>query len=188
MSEIPNWFNLVEENFRHIFPNPIETEFHALQLGAFSGDASVWILENLLRHSGSTLTDVDTWQGSDETPHHELDFSEVEALYDERVAPFRAKVKKNKATTQGFFDTNPIGVFDFIYIDADHTASGVLSDAVRSHPLLKPGGIMAFDDYGWHSGIGQYEEPKAGVDAFLSAYGNKYLVLGVGWQFWLRKL
>ncbi len=39
--------------------------------------------------------------------------------------------------------------YDFIYIDADHTTVGVLLDAELSWPLLKSGGIMAFDDLTW---------------------------------------
>ena len=192
MSGFPNWFQTIESNFRHVFPVPVETEFHALQLGVFTGDASLWIAENLLRHPDSTLTDVDTWQGSDETPHHELDFGKVEAFYDARLAPWlsTATVEKNKMTTREWFRSFPTitDAFDLIYIDADHTAAGVLEDAVNAHSLLKSGGVLAFDDYGWTSGIGVHEEPRLGIDAFLAVYGNKYETIGVGWQVWLRKL
>ena len=40
-----------------------------------------------------------------------------------------------------------INNFDLIYIDASHYAPDVLSDAVLAFKLLKPGGILIFDDY-----------------------------------------
>jgi predicted O-methyltransferase YrrM len=42
--------------------------------------------------------------------------------------------------------------FDFIYIDGSHVAPDVLLDAAMSFALLKPGGILAFDDYDWSPG------------------------------------
>jgi len=39
--------------------------------------------------------------------------------------------------------------FDFIYIDGDHSTKAVLEDFTLSFPLLKPNGIMVFDDYNW---------------------------------------
>ena len=42
------------------------------------------------------------------------------------------------------------GAFDFIYIDGSHMRVDVLLDAVLAWQLLKPGGIMALDDYEWN--------------------------------------
>ena len=36
---------------------------------------------------------------------------------------------------------------DLIYIDGSHLAKDVLSDAILSWKLLKPSGVMIFDDY-----------------------------------------
>ncbi len=37
--------------------------------------------------------------------------------------------------------------FDWIYLDGRHDYDGVLQDFYASWPLLKPGGVMVFDDY-----------------------------------------
>ncbi len=42
---------------------------------------------------------------------------------------------------------------DLIYIDADHTRPGCLSDIVCYYSLLKPGGIMFGDDYTEEKGV-----------------------------------
>ena len=39
--------------------------------------------------------------------------------------------------------------FDFIYIDGDHVPHQVMLDALLSWKILKVGGVMGFDDYGW---------------------------------------
>jgi predicted O-methyltransferase YrrM len=37
---------------------------------------------------------------------------------------------------------------DFLFIDADHTASGVRADYAMYNPLVRPGGMIAFHDIG----------------------------------------
>ena len=58
-----------------------------------------------------------------------------------------------------------IAVFDLVFIDGGHKSDEVLQDAVLCWPLLKPGGVMVFDDYG-----GRASKTRKGIDAFLSAY------------------
>jgi predicted O-methyltransferase YrrM len=78
--------------------------------------------------------------------------------------------------------------YDFIYIDGSHQASDVLEDAVLAFPLLKEGGIMIFDDYTWGAGMGYYEIPKPGIDAFISIYGDQLKVLEKNSQVVIAKL
>ena len=61
-------------------------------------------------------------------------------------------------------------------------------DAVLGFELLKPGGVMIFDDYLWESMPRPIERPKIAVDAFLAAYADKLEVLQPrGWQIAIRK-
>jgi len=90
---------------------------------------------------------------------------DVERVYDSRIA-FRPNVIKYKMDSKEFLRSIEEPTFDFIYIDGDHTAEGVLQDAVLAWRLLKAGGIMAFDDYLW-------EDPR-GVE-FQSRLVNRYL-------------
>ena len=70
MTEYPNWFEYVRPNFEE-FLTPLagKESLRLLQLGVFTGDASVWLMENVLTHPSSTLIDIDTWQGSKEAAH-----------------------------------------------------------------------------------------------------------------------
>lgn len=195
MTDTPNWFRMwAEANFRAVTMDETylnrRSENHILQLGAFAGHASEWIATHLLSNQNSTLTDVDTWNGSAELAHGGLDFAKVEQEYDERVAPFSEKILKEKMSTSEFFAGDYVSErYDFIYIDADHTAIGVLEDAVASHRLLKVGGLLVFDDYTWTADDNSlYNSPKIAIDAFVKVYANRYETILVNAQVWLRKV
>src|SRR5258708_2163495 len=118
-----NWFRMTntDKTFdKHLLPLKGTPNLLALQLGAFCGDASRWLLENVLTHESSRLHDVDHWLGSLDI--HDINFAEVEACYDEQFAPYRNRVGKFKQTSTDFFtQLPPEPIYDFIYIDGDHT-------------------------------------------------------------------
>ena len=188
MSEYPNWFEMTaENNFKnYLLPYAGRSNLNFLQVGAYTGDASKWLLDNVLTGEGSKLTDVDTWRGSDEVSHKEMNWDDVEAVYDERVKKYGDKVIKVKSDSVEFLRTQPFFIYDFIYIDGDHTALGAFADAVGSWPLLKPMGIMAFDDYTWTSGISPEHEPKKGIDMFLKVAEGSYNLIIKNGQLWVR--
>jgi predicted O-methyltransferase YrrM len=140
----PDYFtaNEVPANFERHLSQFKDKPFAFLQIGVFTGDASVWILKHVLTHPEATLVDVDTWEGSEE--HSDLDFNFVEAEYDIRIKDRR--IQKVKTTSDKFFQTNT-QMFDFIYIDGDHTEDQVFRDGANALEFLKEGGIIAFDDY-----------------------------------------
>lgn len=178
----PNWFEeIAKRNFEHYMPR--EKEFTALQIGAYTGDATEWLLANTkITH----LDDVDTWEGSDEEAHHSLDFSTVEAYYDSRFKD-EPRVSKHKMTSDKFFAKYPDRKYDFIYIDGDHTALQTALDGFNGFRLLKPGGLMAFDDYLWSCGKEDFHNPKPGVDAVLKLCTGLYQPVDFGYQVWIRK-
>jgi hypothetical protein len=61
-------------------------------------------------------------------------------------------------------------------------------DAELSFPLLKSGGLVAFDDYQWGAHLPAFKSPKLGIDLFLDRHAGEYEILEQGLQVWLRKL
>lgn len=189
-TNLPNWFaNDGQKNFDEI----LLTRFNGrdaryLQIGAYTGDASVWLYENLLKDTDSVLVDVDTWEGSDEVAHHEMNWKTVQDIYDEKIKQARdeKKIIKVRLTSDHFFKNNT-DKFDFIYIDGDHTAYGVMKDAVNAFECLKPGGIIAFDDYQWIGAHDPADRPQMAINAFLEIYCKKVKVLVRGYQLWVQK-
>ena len=188
MTTFPNWFAMTAEKnfFDHLVHLTNRNGLKFLQLGVFTGDASKWLLEIILTGQDSHLTDVDTWQGSNESAHHSMNFNEVENTYDVKVQQY-SNVTKVKGKTFDFLRQAPLNYFDFIYIDADHTAAGVLLDAEMSWVCLKSGGILAFDDYKWSDGTGDKNRPQPGIDTFLERHESELCILCKNWQVWVLK-
>lgn len=190
LDKYPNWFAQVAEgNFSKHLNLFKDKEINCLQIGTYTGDATMWLFNNILTNTQSTITDVDTWGGSDEEVHKKMDWNEVEELYDSRTEQFRedGRLVKVKNTSDNFFLENP-RVFDFIYVDGDHTAMATLKDGLNAFKVLKPGGILAFDDYTWSSGTGDImKDPKPGIDAFLLFHKKNISVIEINWQVWVMK-
>jgi len=195
--EYPNWFKqIAQDNFEQ-FLTPLsgKTDLNFLQLGVFTGDASVWLLEKILTGSGSILTDVDTWRGAANEPvQEEMNFEDVYNTYLYKVDDYEKKVSIRRCTTTDYLlaqygPDRPLGeYFDFIYVDAHHTSASAFLDCELSWPLLKSGGILAIDDYEWlHPDGVDIHAPKLGIHMFLDRHDGEYKLLVKNQQVWLRK-
>jgi predicted O-methyltransferase YrrM len=118
-----------------------------------------------------------------------MNWHTVESLYDSKTALGKAdrKIVKYKGTSDNFFKNNR-EMYDFIYIDGDHTSYGVLKDAVAAYECLNVGGIIAFDDYQWSAGLGVLNEPKMSIDAFSAIYADRVVEILQGYQRWFKKV
>lgn len=173
---IPNWTTYLSR-----FKNKPNLKF--LEIGSFQGRSAVWLLENILTHETSSITCIDTFEGSVE--HHNNDeFRKLlPTLYDtfcHNIANFKNKVIIKKGMSQNVLkEMNDI--YDCIYIDGDHSAAAVMQDAVLAFPLLKTGGILIFDDYKYFEHLDSTPQrvniPKPAINAFLDIYSNKIQVL-----------
>jgi predicted O-methyltransferase YrrM len=188
--EYPNWF---EKNAIHYFNLILPKRFAGkplidfLQIGAYTGDASEWMLENILTDPSSWLTDVDTWSGSEEEAHKAFDWKSLESFYDNRMSKYN-NICKIKSYSDRFLLSAETNHYDFIYIDGDHTANGAYLDAHLSWHTLKPYGIMAFDDYQWsHESGEEMLKPKPGIDKFLEEHKGEYHLLIMDEQVWISK-
>ncbi len=192
MAEYPNWFakSAIDNFATYLIQDTGLPNLKYLQLGAFTGDASVWLLENILTDPSARLTDVDTWQGSDEDEHKSMDFDDVYETYKKKLEPYydRILALKSDTVTALIHDLNYSGnQYDFIYIDADHTTVGVLLDAELSWPLLKSGGVMAFDDLTWGADLPPSQSPKAGILLFAERHKSEFDLVVANTQYWIKK-
>jgi predicted O-methyltransferase YrrM len=189
VTDYPNWFQgVAKDNFeQHLEHFKGQNNLHFLQVGAFTGDASKWLLDNILTGTGCMLTDVDTWAGSDEGAHHQMNFSDVEKTYDAKLSVYSTAFK-HKMTSDEYFADHSNGWYDFVYVDADHTAAAAYKDGVNGWRDLKPNGILAFDDYTWGDGLpDQTLAPRPGIDKFLDEFNGQYHLMHKGAQVWIRK-
>jgi predicted O-methyltransferase YrrM len=182
----PNWFDGQKHNFEdHLTKFKGEPNLRFLQVGAYTGDASEWLLSNILTDQSSTLTDIDTWEGSDEREHKDMDFNVVYWIYLKRMEKYE-NVRFMKGDS-AYVLPNLKKKYDFIYIDGDHTEEAVYRDATNAWPRLKTEGILAFDDYLWGQDVHPSLRPQIAIDKFLEMYNNELIVLHHGYQVWVQK-
>ncbi len=135
-SKYPNWFNIAAKGYFSEYLQEFKDKpnLHFLQIGVYTGDASLWLMQNILTDKSSILMDVDTWQGSDEEIHHEMDFSDVERVYDEKLKEFsnviKCKMESHKflATTDDADRIYPSAAGESIVLDVE---AELLADKIR---------------------------------------------------------
>jgi predicted O-methyltransferase YrrM len=173
-----NWFrNRNLPTFRdYIYPVFSNKPTVYLELGVFEGMSMVWMLQHVLTCPGSRGVGVDPWLMTTK-----LNEQTMEAVYQRALhntsQHFNCIIQRGnsaevlrKMCSSGFYDIGLSSV-DLCMVDGNHNALAVLDDARLVYQLLKPGGIMLFDDV--ENDIEKADHVKQGVEMFLSEAGSK---------------
>jgi predicted O-methyltransferase YrrM len=125
-----------------------------IEIGCYQGRSALWTVEHVLRGADSLLYCVDlfdadqpwldTW-GDPSTDYVEIFRSRVGSL--PRVIPL---VGRSQDVLPILRETR----FHGAYIDGDHRERIVRRDVELLWPLLLPGAVCVFDDYGWEKDPG----------------------------------
>jgi predicted O-methyltransferase YrrM len=165
-----------------------------LEIGAFEGAATCYLIEKLALTRGLEIHCIDSWEGGIEhNPGNLVEsyMSQVEGRFkhNTELALSAVQNKVELIIHKGLSDaelpklliSGKKSHFDFIYVDGSHQAPDVLFDAVVGFKLLKVGGVMAFDDYIWAEnlpgGVDPIRCPKPAVDAFTNIYCRKIKII-----------
>jgi predicted O-methyltransferase YrrM len=192
-----DWFQWAPQVWQQLIPhlpelNP-ETGRAFLEVGSFEGRSAVWIAENMMQ-AGDYLTCIDTWQGGEE--HGAEDMGTVEERFDHNITLIGQKfpdLHVSKVQGSSYYRlaeevaSGGTEDYDFIYIDGSHIAKDVLTDACMAWPLLKPKGMMVFDDYMWGDPRDILHRPKPAIDAFCNIFAEEAEIVHVGYQLVVRK-
>lgn len=180
-----NWFDQNIPFWTHFLSNYKDKPVKYLEIGCFEGKSTLWMMKNILTNKESHATVIDTFQGSPE--HEGMNLSKLYETFVDNLKEYlhRITIVKDKSihALKRLEDK-----FDIIYIDGSHKSADVLVDAILSFDLLKKGGMMIFDDYGWIFFKDRLDNPTAGIDAFLDIYSNQYMLVFKAHQVMIEKI
>jgi len=167
-----------ERWLEYLSPLRDKPDVRFLEVGSFEGGSAIWFLTKVLTHPTATIACIDPFlrPGSEARFDHNV-----------RVAGFGSRVVKIKGRSESVLAALEQASYDAIYIDGNHKAMNVLMDCVAGWRLLKPGGIMIFDDYCWKRELPPTRRPQMAVDLFLDVLNTGLTVLHKDAQVIVRK-
>lgn len=174
-SNIPVWQQITD----HLKPRKI------LEVGAYEGGSTCWLITTCSAHHSIELHAVDTWDGGEE--HQGLDMSVIRKRFVRNVQLAQSRagnpvtlvehVMQSDDALLKILNEHGAGSFDLIYIDGSHRAPDVIIDAILGFKLLRSQGVMIFDDYPWKTDAGGTENPlnspKMAIDAFTTLFAQQ---------------
>jgi predicted O-methyltransferase YrrM len=175
-----------EKDLQHLKGKP---NIRALEIGCFEGQSACWFLDNILTDPTSRLVCVDPFA----VPMATILLRFFEAHFDANIAASGAadRVTKLVGPSQVVVRTLQPSQFDLIYVDGSHKVGDVLQDAVLAWTVLRPGGVVMFDDYALVDDVSEglmARAPGRALDAFMSILGNSATLIRRDWQLVLRKV
>ena len=147
------------------------------EVGVWRGDLSL----DILTKNPKKLHLIDPWIHQDyKAMMYSTGQDRMDRIYNHVHMKFkddsRVEIHRNFSTDVEF----PKEYFDWVYIDGNHTYPMVCKDLEFYYPLVKKGGYLCGDDYGWTS-VDCKLGPKPAVDEFVKTHNLKIEI--VGWQF-----
>ena len=171
-SRLKEW----EVNFIPLDGKPIRI----LEVGSYEGRSACWFLQHIMNDPKSELICVDPWGGVEGAARlRRFDMNVALSGRSNQVCRIQAKILDVHNTIPG--------EFDLIYIDGDHVAKEVLTQAAVLWRKLKPEGLLLFDDYRWPSQNNGTLPPGPGIDAFLTLWDDSVEVVFKDYQALVRK-
>jgi len=177
--------------FRLLPPESVGAE-----VGVHRGDLSALIVKHL-RPRRLHLIDPwryatsdrykDTWHGGDVGG----DQRNMDRRYRGVLARFRRPIKKgvvvvHRGASVAMAAEIADGSLDWVYIDGDHAYEAVVADIAAYVPKVRPGGVIAGDDYGGTTGLRVGVKPA--VDEFVQAEDVQVLQLSIDDGQWAVRL
>jgi cephalosporin hydroxylase len=156
-----------------------------VQLGLLAGKPDVVGVEVGVLHGDSAVFCADKIVNGPNSVLYAIDINETEYLQN-NIAPY-PNIKFIKGYSYEVLrhlthNDQTKEFADYVYIDGSHLAIDVMQDAVLAWYILKVGGMLIFDDYGWGAHTtDEKQKPKLAIDSFLTTYNGHtkwYLVVG----------
>ncbi len=162
-----NWYDILSVN--EYGNRPIKY----LEIGSFYGANIISVTENYGSHPESQMYCIDPHTDYEDYPEYKGKQDKIYTSFLKNIEPYK-KIKHIRGFSNKEIPKFDDEFFDIIYIDGNHEPDFVLEDAVLSFRKLKHGGVLIFDDFGWHGAF----STTRGILGFIDAYQKKIQYLG----------
>jgi len=196
---IKQYFMAIYIPFSESIPsNSCESSYRLsfLEIGVFEGRTSVWLLDNILEIPNNGRSGILHCIEPNLTKNGKFNLKQhMGNIILHEMLSVKALIS---------FIQEDVFKFDFIYVDGDHNACGLLEDLVLSWKLLKVEGIMLIDDYEmettdpWHYKSHKefnlhnpklrFTHPRIAIDAFLGIYRGQFELIIDNYQIGIKKI
>lgn len=168
-----DWFhdNGTDKVFeKFVVPQLAHRPVRWLEIGSFEGRSAVWSLENFLQHACGSLICVDPWEGWSLEAYDRFLRNLEEAGGTAKTSVHRDYAMDALTEFRAYSCDRQNNWLDGAFIDGNHEAKDALQEGLLCWDLLKPGGILVFDDYiwEWEAEHGNQVPVAVGIDAFLA--------------------
>jgi predicted O-methyltransferase YrrM len=175
-----NWFDSERIlNWQKVLKNYVGLkEVQYLEVGTWEGRSLFWMMDHVLTGPQSAATVIDPF-----FDQNWLTFNEnlMKSGQQNRIQVYRdysglvlPRLKKS--------------FYDIIYIDGAHDMKNVMIDSLHSWSLLKPEGVIIFDDYLWNENkYPQRLRPQMAIEAFVLMFKDELKILSHQYQLIIQK-
>jgi SAM-dependent methyltransferase len=179
-----DWVSLHLPIWTRILARFRESDADVLEIGSWEGRSAVFFCEFLPR---CRVTCVDTFGGGAEhhlNPKESRELPFIECRFDANLRAYEGRVTKLKSPSVAALDQlGQAGTgFDIIYVDGSHLRDDVMIDTLLAWRILRPGGVLLWDDYGNFDGRLDKEGVYPAVNAFLRWHAGDLTLLHRGYQ------
>jgi predicted O-methyltransferase YrrM len=180
-----HWSSSLRELCEIVYGDTREQVRSLLEIGAYEGRSTVFFATFF---PNARIDTIDTFAGSDEHKFVPA-ASRTEGVFDRNMATFTGRIKKHKGYS---YDHLPRlrasgSQFDAAFIDGSHFSDDIYVDTFYAWAMLKPGGVLIWDDYLWSEYKNPLGDPRAAIDRFLEVHQGAFEPLFAGWQVAVRK-
>lgn len=135
------------EYFKIAGVNPKDS-LQILEVGTYEGNTATWFSDHMLDHSDSILTCIDNFSAEFVALEDNFISMKDRFLHNISVSKNAGKIHliegDSKLVLKELVDSGK--QYDLIYVDGSHHALDVISDGLFCFQLLKPNGLLMFDD------------------------------------------